>query len=75
MHRIAVSVLVVLAITGVAAAYIDPAAGSIALQLLLGGIAGIGVALKLSYRRLLELFRRGRADATAPPGESVGEPR
>ena len=75
MHRVAVSVLILLAIPGVAAAYRDPAAGSIALHLVLGGIAGIGVALKLSYRRIRAFCRRGRADPTPAAGENVGEPR
>ena len=41
-----------------AAAYIDPGAGSMILQILLGGIAGALVLGKRYYRRLLAVFRR-----------------
>jgi hypothetical protein len=42
-----------------ALAYIDPAAGSILLQALLGGVAGILVIGKLYYRKLKALFGHG----------------
>lgn len=35
-----------------AAAYLDPAAGSLILQVILGGVAGLIVLLKLYWRRL-----------------------
>ena len=44
-------------------AYIDPSAGSLLLQLILGGLAGVLVALRLSWRRLTGLFRRGAGSA------------
>ena len=51
-----------------AAAYIDPGAGSMILQLLLGGVAGILVIGKLYYRRLLAFFRRAPRDAEQEAG-------
>ena len=39
-------------------AYIDPGTGSIFLQLMLGGIAGAVVVLKLYWHRLIGIFRR-----------------
>lgn len=49
-------------------AYVDPSAGSIALQLLLGGAAGLIVIVKLSYRRLLRaLGWRSDEPANPPP--------
>jgi hypothetical protein len=39
-----------------ALAYLDPASGSMILQLLLGGIAGVLVVLKLYWRRVKTLF-------------------
>jgi hypothetical protein len=39
-------------------AYIDPGSGSMFLQLLLAGIAGAGVAIKLYWRRFLAFFSR-----------------
>lgn len=37
-------------------AYLDPGAGSLLLQALLGGLAGLIVILKLYWRRLLRFF-------------------
>ena len=37
-------------------AYIDPGTGSLILQLLLGGVAGIWVILKLFGQRILAFF-------------------
>ena len=39
-------------------AYLDPGAGSLLLQVLLAGIAGLSVVIKLYWRRFLALFRR-----------------
>jgi hypothetical protein len=50
-----------LALPGPAHAYVDPSAGSLLLQLILGGLAGLMVALRLSWKRLTSLFGRGRA--------------
>ena len=38
-------------------AYLDPGTGSMLVQLLVGGVAAIGVALKLYWHRLLLLLR------------------
>lgn len=40
--------------TGEAHAYLDPASGSILLQLILGGVASAGVVAKLYWRRAKE---------------------
>lgn len=37
-----------------ALAYLDPGSGSMLLQLLLGGVAALGVTAKLTWRRLLK---------------------
>ena len=37
-------------------AYLDPASGSMLLQMILGGIAGIALALKLFWHRVLGFF-------------------
>jgi hypothetical protein len=54
-------VLLLLALEGSAHAYVDPSAGSLLLQLILGGVAGLMVALRLSWKRITGLFGRGRA--------------
>jgi hypothetical protein len=46
-------------------AYLDPGTGSMLLQLLVGGIAAIGVAAKFYWRRVLR-FLRIRKDDPAP---------
>jgi hypothetical protein len=38
-------------------AYLDPGSSSMILQMLLGGIAAVGVALKLYWRRLMRFLR------------------
>ncbi len=38
-------------------AYLDPASGSMLLQLLLGGIAGVGVVSKMYWKRVAQWFR------------------
>jgi hypothetical protein len=50
--------LMVFGLTNSAWAYLDPGAGSMVLQILLGGIAGVVVILKLYWRRFVCLFRR-----------------
>ena len=37
-------------------AYLDPGSGSMFLQIVLGGVAGVAVIVKLYWRRLLALF-------------------
>ena len=37
-------------------AYLDPASGSLLLQLLLGGVAGLALVLKLFWHRILGFF-------------------
>ncbi|MEO8601160.1 MAG: hypothetical protein ABI629_01150 [bacterium] len=54
-------------------AYVDPSAGSLLLQLLLGGFAGLAVALKLGHRRVRAWLRR-RFRRSGDPDVS-GEPR
>jgi hypothetical protein len=53
------SILIVLGFESSAWAYLDPGAGSMVLQVLLGGIAGVIVILKLYWQRFLGIFRRG----------------
>lgn len=51
-----------------AQAYLDPASGSMFLQLLLGGVAGAALVVKLYWHKLLGLFgvkRQGPNDPAA----------
>ncbi|MBI4308393.1 MAG: hypothetical protein HY684_06270 [Chloroflexi bacterium] len=53
--------------------YVDPTAGGILLQVVLGGITGILVLVRLSWRRLVAPFRRKRKATPANP--EVDSPR
>jgi hypothetical protein len=46
-------------------AYLDPGTGSMLVQLLVGGVAALGVATRLYWRRLLRLLRIRRSEPEA----------
>ena len=48
-------------------AYLDPGSGSMLLQLLLGGVAGAVVVLKLYWQRISNLCRRKEPEQSHPP--------
>jgi hypothetical protein len=57
---------IALGMPGTALAYLDPTSGSMLLQLLLGGAAGVAVAAKLLWRRIVShLPSRDRDDANS----------
>jgi hypothetical protein len=60
--------LYAVSLTKEALAYLDPGSGSMMLQLLLGGIAGLAVILKLYWNAFAGLFRRKkhRENSTSP---------
>lgn len=39
-------------------AYIDPGTGSFLVQMLLGAFLGVGIAIKMSWRRIREVLAR-----------------
>jgi hypothetical protein len=47
-------------------AYIDPGSGSMLLQIILGGVAAIGVTAKLTWRRMLRTLRIRKDDDEQP---------
>ena len=51
-------------------AYLDPGAGSMILQALAGGTAGVIVFGKLYWGRIKRVLRFGRDDSTPPDGAS-----
>ncbi len=70
MHRWKLYLLVagVLAFVALPAqAYLDLASGSMILQLLLGGLAGVAVVVKLYWHKLLGLFGVKREEHDDPP--------
>lgn len=48
--------------------YLDPGTGSIVLQMVVGGILGAGLMLKLFWRRIKGLFTRQSTDSARNPG-------
>ena len=42
--------------------YLDPSSGSILLQLLLASLAGIGIAIATSWKKIKILFQKKRHD-------------
>jgi hypothetical protein len=58
--RLAMAMMAVGISTSTAHAYLDPGTGAILLQVLLGGVAGIVVAVKLYWHKLLSLSSAGR---------------
>jgi hypothetical protein len=58
--RLAMALMVLGMSASSAHAYLDPGTGSIILQVLLGGIAGMAVAIKLYWHKFLALSGMGR---------------
>ncbi len=58
---LALSLLV--AMPAPAHAYLDPGSGSMLLQALLGGIAGVAVFVKMYWRRIVARFRSDKTPA------------
>jgi hypothetical protein len=47
-------------------AYLDPGSGSMLVQLLLGGVAGAAVIMKLGWQRFKDMFRSSKPKQTKP---------
>ena len=54
--------------------YIDPASGSMLLQIILGGAAAVAVAFKMQWRRLLRLLHLRKDDEIEATAEPVSAP-
>lgn len=63
--------LVMAVFTDPAYAYLDLSSGSMLLQVLLGGIAGVTVLLKLYWHRFLTLLGVRKKDNSASEGENL----
>lgn len=61
--RIIIGVLLLLVFTS-AHAYLDPGTGSMMLQVILGGIAAVGVAVKLYWHKLRVVIGLGKKEQT-----------
>ena len=56
-------------------AYLDPGSGSMLVQLLLGGVAGAAVIMKLGWERFKDMFRSTRAARGEGPAQASGVER
>lgn len=54
-------------------AYLDPGTGSMILQLLLGGIAGAAIILKLYWHRFVNLFKRKSFESPSPKSSEADD--
>lgn len=57
--RLAVAILIALLVVHAspAQAYVDPGGGSLALQVLMGGAAGLAVLIRLGWRHIIRRLR------------------
>ena len=53
---VVVFAFLLIGLTNRAEAYLDPGSGSMVFQLIVGGIAGLILAIKIFWRRILSLF-------------------
>jgi hypothetical protein len=61
--RIFITIFLLLMFTD-AVAYLDPGTGSMLLQVILGGIAAVGVAIKLYWHKLRAAFGMAKKEET-----------
>lgn len=66
--RVIISIVLMLIVTDVFA-YLDPGTGSMLLQVILGGVAAVGVALKLYWHKIMSVL--GLAKDTDTEDESA----
>ena len=59
--RVLITIVLLLMFTD-AVAYLDPGTGSMLLQVILGGVAAVGVALKLYWHKLRVAFGMGKKE-------------
>ncbi len=55
--------------------YLDPGSGSIIIQLILGALLGVGVAIRVFWKNIKDFFSKGKKTAreSLDPTEVVGE--
>lgn len=61
--KIIITILLLLFFTDTEA-YLDPGTGSMLLQVILGGVAAVGVAIKLYWHKLRVALGSGKKDAS-----------
>ena len=51
--------------------YLDPGSGSMLLQLILGGVAAVGVGLKMTWRRTLQILHLDKQRENDPDASTT----
>ena len=74
LFLISAATLLVLPVATPAHAYLDPGTGSMILQVILGGVAGLVVAGKLYWKRVKEFFGRSSGETATSASESANDP-
>ena len=59
-----ISVILLLLFVTDTEAYLDPGTGSMLLQVILGGVAAVGVAIKLYWHKLRVAFGSGKKESS-----------
>lgn len=67
---VSLSLIILLVFSAPSHAYLDPGTGSVLLQLILGGLAGLAVVGKLFWHRVLEILGIRKADAPGTEGDT-----
>jgi hypothetical protein len=60
-----------LILTDTAHAYLDPGSGSMYLQILLGGLAGMGLVLKVFWANILATLGLGKKEEKSPDPDAA----
>jgi hypothetical protein len=63
MQTMLIATFALLLATTPAWAYLDPGTGSMLLQVILGGAAAVGVAIKMFWHRIVAVFRPRSKDS------------
>jgi hypothetical protein len=58
LFRFSLITMLLLGFPWPASAYIDPSSGGLLIQMLLAGLAGVGVVARLYWKRIKDFFKR-----------------
>ena len=63
MQKMKIATIALLLVATPAWAYLDPGTGSMLLQVILGGVAAVGVAIKMFWHRIIAVFKPRSSDS------------
>lgn len=53
--------------------YLDPGSGSFLIQILLAGLLGIGVAVRIYWKKIVSFFKRGKGEGIQEELDALDE--